>query len=75
MVNRIRESGNTIIFTVIDQRADQFTAHRRPFLFRITRDESGYGFYLWYDDHGHYVEDVSIDSPADKAGSILHLIA
>ena len=30
--------------------------------------KSGYGFYIWHDENGHYVEDITIGSPADRAG-------
>ena len=32
-----------------------------------TGDES-FGFYLWFDENGHYIEDVTIGSPADQSG-------
>lgn len=31
-------------------------------------DEPSFGFYLWFDENGHYIEDVTIGSPADRAG-------
>ncbi|XP_076824134.1 uncharacterized protein LOC143470116 isoform X2 [Clavelina lepadiformis] len=68
VVSRIRESGNVITFTVIDERSDQFGLQGRPFLFKVMKDRGGYGFYLWHDESGHFVQNVTISSPADKAG-------
>ena len=34
----------------------------------INLGKSGYGFYIWHDENGHYVEDITIGSPADRAG-------
>ena len=34
----------------------------------IFSGKSGYGFYIWHDENGHYVEDITIGSPADRAG-------
>lgn len=31
-------------------------------------DDPSFGFYLWFDENGHYIEDVTIGSPADRAG-------
>jgi C-terminal processing protease CtpA/Prc len=53
---------------VIDERSDDVKAKNKPYLFRIVQGKSGYGFYIWHDDDGHYVEDITISSPADRAG-------
>ena len=37
-------------------------------MFRIMKGKSGYGFYMWNDTDGHFVENVTAKSPADKAG-------
>lgn len=35
----------------------------------LTKQPSeSFGFYVWFDDQGHYIEDVTIGSIADKAG-------
>ena len=70
----MRESENTITFTVIDERSDHIGIQEKPLLFRIQKDRGGYGFYLWHDENGHYVEDVTIGSPADKAGLLANYI-
>ncbi|XP_078486597.1 uncharacterized protein LOC100179724 isoform X1 [Ciona intestinalis] len=68
VVSRIRECGNVITLTVIDERSDNFTVKPRPYLYRVMKDKGGYGFYLWYDDKGHFVQEITTGSPADKAG-------
>ena len=69
IISRIRQSGNTVAFTVVDEKSDCSMLQGKPFLFRIRKNHvGGYGFYLWYDENGHYVEDVTLNSPADKAG-------
>ena len=35
---------------------------------KLNLGKSGYGFYIWHDENGHYVEDITIGSPADRAG-------
>ena len=34
----------------------------------VKRPGETFGFHLWFDDQGHYIEDVTIGSIADKAG-------
>ena len=34
-------------------------------------DEASFGFYLWFDENGHYIEDVTIGPPADRAGLLV----
>lgn len=68
VVDLIKKAGNEIKFLVIDERSDDVKAKNKPYLFRIVQGKSGYGFYIWHDDDGHYVEDITISSPADRAG-------
>ena len=68
VVDLIKKAGNEIKFLVIDERSDDVKAKNKPYLFRIVQGKSGYGFYIWHDDDGHYVEDITIGSPADRAG-------
>lgn len=39
-----------------------------PHLVTITKIDGRFGFHLWFDQTGHYIEDVTIGSPADNAG-------
>nr|XP_039271903.1 uncharacterized protein LOC120346265 [Styela clava] len=68
VVERMLQSGRKIILTVVDEKSEDVTTKHRPYIFRMLKDEGGYGFYLWHDDNGHYVEEVTIGSPADKSG-------
>ena len=70
MVARIRDSDDVITFTVIDERSDERSVQGRSYLFKISHDPKfgGFGFCLWFDNEGHFVQQVSIGSPADKAG-------
>ena len=34
----------------------------------IVKVDGSFGFCLWFDKDGHYVEDVTIGSSADKSG-------
>ena len=56
VVDLIKKAGNEIKFLVIDERSDDVKAKNKPYLFRIVQGKSGYGFYIWHDDEGHYVE-------------------
>ena len=60
VVDLIKKAGNEIKFLVIDERSDDVKAKNKPYLFRIVQGKSGYGFYIWHDDEGHYVEVFSI---------------
>ena len=68
LVEQIKMSGNEIHFRVIDERSDDIKMKNKPYLFRIVKGKGGYGFYLWQDTEGHFVEDITISSPADRAG-------
>lgn len=68
VVEMIKMSGNEIHFRVIDERSDDIKMKNKPYLFRIVKGKGGYGFYLWQDTDGHFVEDITISSPADRAG-------
>lgn len=68
LVEAIKMSGNEIHFRVIDERSDDIKMKNKPYLFRIVKGKGGYGFYLWQDAEGHFVEDITIGSPADRAG-------
>ena len=68
IVEAIKMSGNEMVFRVIDERSDDIKMKNKPFLFRIVKGKGGYGFYLWQDTDGHYVEDITVNSPADRAG-------
>ena len=34
----------------------------------IVKEHDFLGFHLWFDHHGHYIEDVEIGSAAENAG-------
>lgn len=68
IVEAIKVSGNEFSFRVIDERSDDIKMKNKPYLFRIVKGKGGYGFYMWKDDEGHYVEDITLGSPADRAG-------
>lgn len=72
-MERIEGCGKTFSITVVDEESDGISAQHRPFLVRVSKAEGGYGFYLWYDEAGHYVEEVTDGSPAEKAGEIYSL--
>ena len=58
----VGEVGLTIQF---EESLDEYTAHD----VELTKQPSeSFGFYVWFDDQGHYIEDVTIGSIADKAG-------
>jgi len=68
LVSEIIKAKNDFALTVIDERSDDARLKNRPFMFRIMKAKGGYGFYMWHDTDGHYVENVTAKSPADKAG-------
>ena len=68
MVSKILHSGCEVAFTVIDERSDYFAGMGQARLYKISKEKWGFGFYLWQDDDGHFVQEVTCDSPADKAG-------
>ena len=68
LVDKIKMAGNEIVFRVIDERSDDSKMKNKPYLFRIVKGKGGYGFYLWADADGHYVQDITSRSPADRAG-------
>lgn len=39
-----------------------------PHTVEITKENESLGFYLWFDENGHYIEDVTFGSAADKSG-------
>lgn len=39
---------------------------------KIEKSKGSFGFHLWFDQDGHFIEDVTIGSPADKAGLKVH---
>ena len=45
-----------------------FTEPQSPHDVEIFIEQGSFGFYLWFDKLGHYIEDVTIGSNADKAG-------
>ena len=44
-VEKIKLSGNEMVFRVIDERSDDIKNKNKPFLFRIVKGKGGYGFY------------------------------
>ena len=58
----VGEVGLTIQF---EESLDEYTAHDIEL---VKQPSESFGFYVWFDDQGHYVEDVTIGSIADKAG-------
>ena len=84
----INEGGDAIAFTVIDERNDQLLHGRNDdrkynaYLYKLQRNlqpldgvtQQGFGFYLWYDDDGHYVQEVTSGSPADSVGKLIEMI-
>ena len=45
-----------------------FVEHELPRDIEILLEGGSFGFYLWFDDLGHYIEDVMVGSNADLAG-------
>jgi len=41
---------------------------RLPYDVTITKENESFGFFLWFDENGHYIEDVTIGGAADVAG-------
>ena len=48
-----------------EESLDEYTAHDIEL---VKQPAEAFGFYAWFDDQGHYIEDVTIGSIADKAG-------
>ena len=47
-----------------EESLDEYTAHDIEL---VKQPSEAFGFYAWFDDQGHYIEDVTIGSIADKA--------
>ena len=56
IVAEIIKAKNDFSLTVIDERSDDARLKNRPFMFRIMKGKSGYGFYMWNDTDGLYTE-------------------
>ena len=54
VVNEILKAKNDFSLTVIDDRSDDARLKNRPFMFRIMKGKSGYGFYMWNDTDGTF---------------------
>ena len=48
-----------------EESIDAYTPHDVEM---VKKPGETFGFHLWFDDQGHYVEDVTIGSIADKCG-------
>ncbi|CBY19129.1 unnamed protein product [Oikopleura dioica] len=68
VVETIVSAKNDFTLTVIDERSDDARLKNRPYIFKIMKGKGGYGFCMWHDTDGHFVESVTSKSPADKAG-------
>ena len=60
-----RDVGEVNLTIQFEESLDEYTAHDIEL---VKQPTEAFGFYAWFDDQGHYIEDVTIGSIADKAG-------
>ena len=60
-----RDVGEVNLTIQFEESLDEYTAHDIEL---VKQPSEAFGFYAWFDDQGHYIEDVTIGSIADKAG-------
>ncbi|KAI5107035.1 Na(+)/H(+) exchange regulatory cofactor NHE-RF3 [Silurus meridionalis] len=85
-VEKIKASGNSVMFLLVDEETDKYYKNKRiklgpglattkhlplkPRIIELTREASGYGFFLKEDPKtpGHFIGEIDRESPAEKGG-------
>ena len=65
LLEKAQEACEVKLLVQYTESIDAYTPHDVEM---VKKPGETFGFHLWFDDQGHYVEDVTIGSIADKAG-------